>query len=672
VKTKWPRWSAFSLVLFFAAASVFALKGEQNTSAARKTSSPGKYEGFSEPVYDEWVRISQYVPVRDGTKLAVDIFRPSRDGKPVSEPLPLIWTLTPYRRAVRLPNGKLATALEQMSWLSTILKHGYIVASVDIRGGGASFGFSQGAFSPEEAADAYDITEWFAAQPWCSGKIGMYGVSYQAITQYMAASTAPPHLVAIMPDMAMFDVYSFSYPGGVFQDDFIRDWSNLVKIMDTAAPAVPVDDDPNSKLLAEALKEHQKNRYAYEQAAQGKYRDDIEPGTSLRPNLDWSPHAYLKGIRENGARIAVYHVSGWFDMWPRDAITWFNNLSNPQKILIAPWSHSHDSAKGWKETIEPLVGFVPKFDYAAEQLRWFDYWLKGIDNGIMTEPPIYYFTMGAPEGEAWKFARKWPLPEQKPTRFYFQAGPSGSITSANDGLLAEKPPSNDSGQDDYVVDYTTTSGTSTRWHNGRGGGFKYTDVTANDAKALTYTTAPLKANIEVTGHPVVHLWVASTANDGDFFAYVEEVDENGYSHYITEGVLRASHRKLGQAPYNYMNLPYHRSFAEDVEPLSAGLPVELVFDLHPTSNIFDAGHRIRLTVTCADQPNFETPALSPAPTVSAYRNRQASSYVELPVIPKEGKEEVAKELVLSTTLIVLGIIIIVILLFLFLRWRLRK
>ncbi len=670
--SKGYRISAFGLVLIFAAASIFFLRGEQNTAAEKKISSPGKYEGYSKPLYDGWVRRSQYVPVRDGTRLAVDIFRPTRNGTPVSESLPLIWTLTPYRRAARLPNGKLITALEQMSWLPTLLKHGYIVASVDLRGCGASFGFSPGAFSPNEAADAYDITEWFAAQPWCSGKIGMFGVSYQGMTQYMAASTAPPHLVAIMPDMAMFDVYSFSFPGGVFQDDFIRDWSNLVKTVNTVAPAVPVDDDPESKLLAEALKEHEKNRYSYEEAVQAKYRDDIVPRTTLRQNMEWSPHAYLKGIQENSARIAIYHVSGWFDMWPRDAVTWFNNLSNPQKIIITPWSHSHDSAKGWKESMQSLVGFVPQFDCGAEQLRWFDYWLKGIDNGIMSEPPVYYFTMGAPEGQAWKFARQWPLPEQKPTRFYFQAGLSGSISSANDGTLQEKPPQEDSGRDDYVVDYTTSSGTSTRWHNGRGGGFKYEDMAANDVKALTYTTAPLKADIEVTGHPVVHLWVSSTAEDGDFFAYLEEVDESGYSHYITEGVLRASHRKLSQAPYNYMNLPYHRSFAEDVEPLPAGQPVELVFDLHPTSNIFNAGHRIRVAITGADQPNFETPEPSPAPTVSVYRNGKAASYIELPVIPKESQEETARTVIFSTILIIIGIIIFVILLFLFLRRTLRK
>ena len=222
------------------------------------------------------------------------------------------------------------------------------------------------------------------------------------------------------------------------------------------------------------------------------------------------------------------------------------------------------------------------------------------------------------------------------------------------------------------MDYSTSTGPATRWHNGRGGNFSYPDMAANDAKALTYTTAPLKKAVEVTGHPIVRLWVTSTADDGDFFAYLEEVDENGYSHYLTEGVLRASHRKLDPPPFSYMNLPYHRSYAEDVAPLPSGRPVELIFDLHPTSNIFDAGHRIRLTVTCADQTIFDTPVLSPAPKVSIHRNSKFPSYVQLPVIPGAGEEETVKGFVLSATLIVGAIIIAVIVLFLFLRARLRK
>jgi putative CocE/NonD family hydrolase len=157
----------------------------------------------------------------------------------------------------------------------------------------------------------------------------------------------------------------------------------------------------------------------------------------------------------------------------------------------------------------------------------------------------------------------------------------------------------------------------------------------NDRQALTYSTPPLDADIEVTGHPVVHLWVTSTADDGDFFVYVEEVDESGYSTYITEGRLRASYRALHEPPFENMDLPWHRCYDEDTEPLHEGEPVELIFDLMPTSNLFDAGHRIRVTVTGADANTFETPQLDPPPTVSVYRSSEYASFIELPIIPAQ-------------------------------------
>jgi putative CocE/NonD family hydrolase len=644
----------------------------QENPAPKKISAPGRYEGYSRPVYNEYVRTSQYISARDGTRLAIDIFRPSVAGKAVSEPLPVIWTFTPYRRAFRLPDGRVMTQMEQMPWAESVLKHGYVIAAADLRGDGASFGVSVGAFGPEEATDAYDITEWLAAQPWSTGKVGMCGISYQGMTQLLAASAAPPHLTAIMPDMVMFDLYSFARPGGVFQDNFIAEWSGIVKMLDTIAPALPVDEDTDGKLLAQAIAEHKNNVYPIDMTAEGKFRDDLSPQTHSPLYLDQGPQSYLSGIRERGSKIGLYLVAGWFDMWPRDMLAWFNNLPNPRKIIILPWPHAHDFVPGWKNVILPLAGFIPKFDYAAEQVRWYDYWLKGIDNGIMAEPPIHYFRIGAAEADSWKDASQWPLPHEKKTLYYLQAGPSGSIHSTNDGLLTEKSPGEDSGRDEYIVDYTTSTGTATRWHNGRGGNFNYPDMAANDAKGLTYTTPPLKTPVEVTGHPVVHLWVASTADDGDFFAYLEEVDANGYSHYLTEGVLRASHRKLAPPPFNYMDLPYHRSFAEDITPFPPGQPVELVFDLHPTSNIFDAGHRIRLTITCADQTSFETPELSPPPKVSISRNGRSASYIQLPVIRGAAEEEAAKGLVLSATLIVVAIIILVVILFIFLRARLRR
>ena len=194
--------------------------------------------------------------------------------------------------------------------------------------------------------------------------------------------------------------------------------------------------------------------------------------------------------------------------------------------------------------------------------------------------------------------------------------------------------------------------------NAVGGGFQYPDMTENDKKALTYTTGPMTEDLEVTGHPVVHLWISSTAEDGDLFVYLEEVDAEGFSHYITEGTLRASHRALHEPYYDNLGLPYHKSHEEDVITLTPGEPVELVFDMQPTSNIFDAGNRMRVTIACADKDNASTPELNPSPTVSVYRNKKLASYVSLPVVGAE--EEVVGEAGLSLlTLILIALLIIV-------------
>jgi putative CocE/NonD family hydrolase len=570
------------------------------------------------------VRSSQYVAVRDGTKLAVDIFRPTENGVPVEDPLPVIWTHERYQRALIGSSGNVLTQVWKLPWLETLLRYGYVVAAVDVRGGGASYGTRNGPFAPEEAQDAYDITEWFAAQPWCNGRVGMYGRSYLGITQYFAASTAPPHLVAIFPEMAMFDFYSFVYPGGVFRDDFASQWGSGVRRLDTSPvrPTVPVDEDIGGAMLREALAEHQGNTDVYAWAAGPTYRDSLGANDEMI-HIERSPSTYLEEVKQSG--VAVYHLAGWYDIYPRDALVWFKSLdpNNPQKIVIGPWHHS--SSEG--------------LDMAAEHLRWYDFWLKDVDNGIMDEAPLHYYTMGAPPEQAWRSAWQWPLPEEEPTRFYFRGGPSGSVASVNDGLLSIEAPTNPTGRDEVVVDYSTTTGRATRWTNGYGGDFGYPDMTTNDEKGLTYTTPPLDADIELTGHPVVHLWVSSTATDGDFFVYLEEVEELVgrtpifRSNYITEGTLRASHRALSPAPYDNLDLPYHRSFAEDVAELPVGEPVELVFDLHPTSNIFDQGHRIRVTITNRDRDNMETQPQSPAPTVSVYRNADNASYIVLPVIP---------------------------------------
>jgi putative CocE/NonD family hydrolase len=210
-------------------------------------------------------------------------------------------------------------------------------------------------------------------------------------------------------------------------------------------------------------------------------------------------------------------------------------------------------------------------------------------------------------------------------------GKTRSITSTNDGFLRPEPSGRKDAADAYTVDYSTTSGKYSRWvavnwpRN-------YPNMQANDQKALTYTTSPLETEVEVSGHPVVHLWLTTDAPDLDAFVYLEEVGRNGKSTYITEGNMRASHRALSKAPYNNLGLPYHSHYKGDLAPIPAGEPVELVFNSMPTSYRFHKGNRIRITVAFADADNFETPVINPAPKLRLLRDMNHPSFVQLPVV----------------------------------------
>jgi putative CocE/NonD family hydrolase len=636
------------------------LIGHFPSREAEKVSDFGIYKGYCEENYDSSVRTSRYLTMRDGIKIAIDILRPASNGKVHDEPLPVVWTHTRYRRAF-IREGKLISELGSPFYQS-LLKHGYVLAAADVRGSGASFGSWQGIWTRDETRDAYEITEWLASQSWCDGNVGMAGGSYLGVTQLMAAGTKPPHLKAIFPVVALYDLYAVGMPGGVFYDDFIRQWSELTRAMDTQNIAAPVDEDKDGALLESAIEEHKRSRALIDIFLPLKYRDSVDRATGVQPFYTWHPAAYTKEINES--RIPIYLWCGWFDSFTREGFTMFRNFKNPRKIVMGAWSHSpRDPALQEEEFTTAMV----------EQLRWFDYWLKGIENGIMDEPRIRYHVMSGPKDHVWRTAEEWPLPEQKPTKYYFKEGPSGSVASANDGILSPEPPANEPGKDEYTVDYSATTGTETRWDNAVGGGFNYPDMTANDKKGLTYTTEELKDDVEVTGHPVVHLWIGSSATDGDFFAYLEEVDRDGFSRYISEGAIRASHRALHEPYYDTMGLPFHRSHKEDVVELEPGLPYELVFDLQPTSNIFNAGNRIRLTITGADKDNASTPEFSPPPIVSMYRGGERSSCIILPVIAAQQEKEPESEFsLLAISFIAFFVIVLVIAFTSFIRKRMKR
>jgi putative CocE/NonD family hydrolase len=587
---------------FLLLAALLATASIAAAQTAPKVSEFNRYSGYSQPVYDGWVRSSRYVVARDGTRLAVDIFRPARGGKVAEEKLPVVWTHHRYQRA-HMEEGQVSTILDSYEWLPEVVRHGYVVAAVDVRGSGASFGTFTGMFNLPETQDAYDITEWLAAQPWSNGNVGMYGGSYLGITQYMAAGQKPPHLKAIFPAVAVSDLYDLLWHGGIFHGPFIESWSKLVRQLDVDRPALPVDEDKDGSLLKAAIQEHRANRDAAKLYAALPFRDSADPQTGVQVWRDWTPITYLKQIRES--KVAVYQLAGWYDRYVRDQTILFRNLDNPQKLTIGPWTHTESDLGS-----------------AAEPLRWWDRWLKGIDNGVMDDAPVHYYVMGAPEAIAWRSAKAWPLPNERRTAYWF--GPRRSL-----GTVAPKAAPGDKGRDEMTVDYSAAVSPDPRWSLER----KFPELSAHDAKGFTYTTPPLAAAVEVTGHPVVHLWISSSAPDADLFVYLEEVDGKGASRYVTEGMLRASDRATADPGYDTAGLPYHRGNRADRDDLAPGQPVELVFDLYPTSTLFAAGHRIRVTVTGADKTNAVTPRRNPPPRITLYREAGKSSYVELPVIP---------------------------------------
>ena len=545
-------------------------------NANGRVSAPGRYEGYSEAIYPDHERSSFYVEVRDGTRLAMDLFRPvDQDGALVETPLPVLWMHTPYNRRT-FATGP--TAETYPGFALRLVPHGYIVAIVDFRGLYASFGtniaFNRGEWVDAARMDAYDITEWLAAQPWSSGKIGMWGCSATGGSQLQAATTAPPHLRAIFPMSCEFDVYPFAVPGGM-----------APQAGNTRTPpggggsfgAAAVDGPAGRRLLSEAAADHADN---ISNAGYAPYRDSIADSVGEAWWLKSSPHTYLDEL--NASQVAIYLAANWDEgATKHGAFFTFNNVQRPSKLLIGPAGHCEWTA------VRQQTGF----DLVVEELRFFDHWLKGIDNCVMHEPPVYYYTYNAP-GDGFRAADTWPLPNERRTHYYL-----------GDERLSSQPPVHATASDEATVRASTE---------------------------LVYTSEPLAEEVEVTGHPTVELWVSSTAQDGDFIVTLQEVaPDGGVSTYFMEGRLRASHRAVQDAPYDNLGLPYHPFTEGERQPLSPGEPTLLSFELLPISILFRKDHRIRVVVAFVDSV---TPVPTPAPRVTIHRDATHPSAVVLPII----------------------------------------
>jgi putative CocE/NonD family hydrolase len=583
------------------------------------------------PPYAESVRTSQYVTVRDGTRLAIDIYRPVVGGKPVEKKLPVILVATPYHRSSE-NNNEILTFLAprgtHRNIFAEILKHGYVIASLDLRGRGASFGtvYGSGMESESNRWDLYDVIEWLAVQPFSDGSIGMGGCSYVGKTQFLAASTAPPHLKAIAPTGAPFDAYGLARVNGVTRD-LLAQLDRTMKALDVTHPAAPVDEDHDGSLRKAAIAEHQAAwdsgfaGYMAERAAR-PFRDSSwsRPEFARSVADEWN---FLANYRQS--KIPVFQYTGWRDLTLDHTFNWYEALKGAgveQKFVIGPWYHCE-----WDQS--------ELTDAAAEYLQWYDYWLKGINNGANDGARIRYYTVGAPKGHEWQSANQWPLPNETP-RTYYLASPDGGASLRRDKPLSV------GGKEDYQVDYApSTAALSTRFFwgipNMENPGLNPIDMSALDARSLTYTTAPLVQDSIITGFPRVTLYASSTATNQDFFIYLEEVDERGASTLMTEGVLRASNRAVREPPFDNGGIPWHPNLHDDQVDLTPNVPVKLDVALYPLSNFVHKGHRLRVTINNYDNGSgWDTPRILPAPTVSLYHDARHPSSITLPFIARSG------------------------------------
>jgi putative CocE/NonD family hydrolase len=615
--------------------------------AQEKVSELGKYQGYSWPIYDGARRTSDYLTLLNGTRLAYDLILPTKKGVPTGGRLPVLFKYTPYLRTFTIfdKNGKNMIAdlydlgwkekallrirywisdqgrfmdpLFRTKWLKNMVRHGYAVIVVERPGTGASFGRLNPSFEAG-AREVNEILNWIAVQDWCDGNIGMYGDSWQGQIQFSAASTGNPHLKAIFPASTWLDNYTGSlYPGGVYNKAFGTFFTWSQRFLNSNV-ITPVDGDQDGKLLAQARAERGSATVGEkftEVFREFRFRDSISP-EGYKIWLDSMAHPPFMN-RVNGARVPTYMVAGWYDLFVRDMLLLYANLSVPKRLLVRPLDHSGIERNQFD------------LDYGEEAHRWFDYWLKGINNGIMDEPPIHYYLLGSPTKRAWKTADAWPLKNLEMENFYFAMGKDGKTSSIHQGALQPGPPSTSGPSDTYRVDYSTTTGRLSRW-TAVNWGHKYPDMRFNDAKAMTYTTAPLESSAKVIGHPVVYVWLRSDVPDLDLFVYLEEVDIDGNSTYVTEGKLRASHRALGRAPFENLGLPWHNHFQSELKEIPSGEPVELMFDLLPTAFEFSKGRRIRLAIAFADADNFDTPVIDPAPGVHLPRDENHPSFLMLP------------------------------------------
>jgi putative CocE/NonD family hydrolase len=621
------RFARIPLLIMLTALAAIVTAGATNPAASAGRSAASAFPRLQ----------SRYVRMPDGVRLAVDVWLPA--GTTDGSRLPTVletdryWRARAYTGGIRNnPNYQIALPWNQ---------RGYAYVFADLRGTGASFGTLTAELGRAMIADVGSLADWIAAQPWSNGRVGVTGVSYSGDTAMLSLALRNPHITAAAPISYDFDPYEdLARPGGILIEPLIDPYALLLRILDkaggttcttsaqtqqlckqlglTGAAPEPVDGPRGEELLAAARAQHFGNANLVDMASAGVYRDYADGPQSWSVTSSGSKTSAI-----SAGAVPILTFAGWLDAGtPNGVLSEFTGLSNTQESWIGPWSHGQGYLADPFEPSRPLTAAEHR-QLADRVYAFFDRYVKH-DDRPDGRRVLHYYTLN--EG-TWRTTTRLPVAGTHTRRLYLAAGHA----------LASRPAAQPSA-DLLRLDPAAGSGALNRWNtNLTGEAVVYPDRAAVDRKLLSYTSAPLRRPARVTGLGRVTLTVTGVrgAGHGALYAYLEDVQPDGRVTYVTEGELaladRAVAAKRDNPPWRRLRTP--RTYASsDAAPFPLGEPQRVTFDLLPTSVLFRAGDRIRVTIAAADPDAFQ---LLPADGKAAYRighGGPAASYLELPVV----------------------------------------
>jgi uncharacterized protein len=583
--------------------------------------------------YDVSIARKVMVPMRDGVRLAIDIYRPAKDGVPVPGAFPSILLKHPYGRAGAERDGMYYA------------QRGYVFIMSDCRGARDSEGVYY--LYTNDGRDGHDLVEWIAAQTWSNGKVATDGGSHSGYTQYATAITRPEHLTAQFIREASEDYHE----GGAYQGGAMLLEHNLSYAISRTSDINNVQTRPEVQQRMRLAREREHEWMRQPPVRHLELFHDV-PETA-KWYRDWITHPeyddYWKqpglNLREHYGKypdIPVYLLGGWYDYFLGGTLRAYVGLRSggraTKRLIVGPWIHGPHNV-GSSSHGEVDFGSAAALDFLALRERWMSQWLKGVDTGITRESAVRLFVMGTGDGRrtadgkllhggTWRDEESWPLPRAKPTRFYLHA--DGTLRP---DLPAQGPTST------FVFDPSNPVPTIVGF-----GGYdqrcradipycRDTLPLAARPDILVFRTPPLERDTEVTGPIVARILAATDGNDTDFTAKL--IDEypaspdfpQGFALILNDGVIRGR----------------YRNSLSKAEPLVPGRVETYAIDLWATSNVFKKGHRIRLDISSSNFPKFDVNTNTGGRMASdvdrrvarntIYHDPQRASYVELPLVP---------------------------------------